>query len=163
VATANDNTGDNSGAGNGDDGSHKSKGRGKNDGGGGGGGSGEGGDITSFALQYVGYPYAYAGEGPYAFDCSGFTKFVIQNTLGIDITHDMATQASMGHSVSKGDLQPGDLVFFQNTFQPGLSHAGIYIGNGQFVHAENESTGVRVSDLNNDYYGSRWYGATRLT
>jgi cell wall-associated NlpC family hydrolase len=162
VATSNDNTGDNSGAGNGDDGGRKGKGRGKSDGGGGG-GSGEGGDITSFAMQYVGYPYAYAGEGPYAFDCSGFTKFVIQNTLGIDITHDMATQASMGHSVSKGDLQPGDLVFFQNTFQPGLSHAGIYIGNGQFVHAENESTGVRVSDLNNDYYGSRWYGATRLT
>ena len=157
VATSNDNTA----ADNGDDGGRKGKGRGKTNGGGGGSGSGD--SITSFAMQYVGYPYAYAGEGPYAFDCSGFTKFVIQNTLGIDITHDMATQASMGHSVSKNELQPGDLVFFQNTFEPGLSHAGIYIGGGQFVHAENESTGVRVSDLNNDYYGSRWYGATRLT
>ena len=98
-------------------------------------------------MQYVGYPYAYAGEGPYAFDCSGFTKFVIQNTLGMDITHDMFTQIGMGQSVGMDELQPGDLVFFANTFRPGLSHAGIYIGGGQFVHAENESTGVTVSDL----------------
>jgi cell wall-associated NlpC family hydrolase len=121
-----------------------------------------GGAIASFAQQYVGYPYAYAGEGPYAFDCSGFTKFVIQNTLGMDITHDMFTQIGMGQSVGMNELQPGDLVFFANTFRPGLSHAGIYIGGGQFVHAENESTGVTVSDLNSDYYGSRWAGGTRL-
>lgn len=118
--------------------------------------------MVSFAMQYVGYPYAYAGEGPYAFDCSGFTKFVAQNTLGIDITHDMFTQIGMGSSVDRGGLVPGDLVFFANTFRPGLSHTGIYVGDGQFVHAENESTGVVVSDLNSDYYSSRWYGATRL-
>jgi hypothetical protein len=147
--------------------------RNNNDGGGDngntGGGAGNNGTATSsgsniadFAMQYVGYPYAYAGEGPYAFDCSGFTKFVIQNTLGMDITHDMFTQIGMGQSVGMNELQPGDLVFFANTFRPGLSHAGIYIGGGQFVHAENESTGVLVSDLNSDYYGSRWAGGTRL-
>jgi cell wall-associated NlpC family hydrolase len=124
--------------------------------------SSSGQQIANYAMQYVGYPYAYAGEGPYAFDCSGFTKFVIQNTLGIDITHDMFTQIGMGQSVGMNELQPGDLVFFANTFRPGLSHAGIYIGGGQFVHAENESTGVRVSDLHSDYYGSRWAGGTRL-
>jgi hypothetical protein len=124
--------------------------------------SGDGQQMVNFAMQYVGYPYAYAGEGPYAFDCSGFTKFVAMNTLGIDITHDMFTQIGMGQSVGQGELQPGDLVFFSNTFRPGLSHVGIYIGNGQFVHAENESTGVVVSDLNSDYYGSRWAGGTRL-
>jgi hypothetical protein len=136
----------NSGAGAGNDGTASSSGQ----------------EIASFAQQYVGYPYAYAGEGPYAFDCSGFTKFVVQNTLGIDITHDMFTQIGMGQSVGMNELQPGDLVFFANTFRPGLSHAGIYIGGGQFVHAENESTGVRISDLNSDYYGSRWAGGTRL-
>ena len=124
--------------------------------------SSSGQQIASFAQQYVGYPYAYAGEGPYAFDCSGFTKFVIQNTLGMDITHDMFTQIGMGQSVGMSELQPGDLVFFANTFRPGLSHTGIYIGGGQFVHAENESTGVMISDLNSDYYGSRWAGGTRL-
>ena len=110
--------------------------------GGGGGGSAGGQQIASFAQQYLGYPYAYAGEGPYAFDCSGFTKFVILNTVGIDITHDMFTQVGMGQSVGESELQPGDLVFFANTFRPGLSHAGVYVGGGQFVHAENESTGV---------------------
>ena len=64
--------------------------------------------------------------------------------------------------IGPGGLVEGDLVFFANTFRPGLSHTGIYIGGGQFVHAENESTGVVVSDLNSDYYSSRWYGATRL-
>jgi cell wall-associated NlpC family hydrolase len=121
-----------------------------------------GNQIADFAMQYVGYPYVYAGEGPYAFDCSGFTKFVIQNTLGMDITHDMFQQIEMGQAVGRGELRPGDLVFFANTFRPGLSHAGIYIGGGQFVNAQNEQTGVVVSDLNSDYYGSRWAGATRI-
>ncbi|MFN8589981.1 MAG: NlpC/P60 family protein [Thermomicrobiales bacterium] len=128
---------------------------------GGGEGAGDQG-MVGFAMQYVGYPYSYGGEGPYSFDCSGFTKFVAMNALGLDITHDMFTQIDMGQSVDRNSLQPGDLVFFANTFRPGLSHVGIYIGDGQFVHAENESTGVRVSDLNSDYYGSRWAGATRL-
>ncbi|CAA9556940.1 MAG: hypothetical protein AVDCRST_MAG59-2230 [uncultured Thermomicrobiales bacterium] len=127
------------------------------------GGGGSGQEMADFAMQYVGYPYAYAGEGPYAFDCSGFTMFVAKNVLGMDITHDMFVQVGMGQSVSRGQLQAGDLVFFQNTFRDGLSHSGIYIGGGQFVHAENESTGVRVSDIDSDYYASRWYGGTRLT
>jgi len=147
----------NSGWSNGDDDGNRGAGAGND-----GTASSSGQQIANYAMQYVGYPYAYAGEGPYAFDCSGFTKFVIQNTLGIDITHDMFTQIGMGQSVGMNELQPGDLVFFANTFRPGLSHTGIYIGGGQFVHAENESTGVRVSDLNSDYYGSRWAGGTRL-
>jgi len=120
------------------------------------------GSIVNFAMQYVGYPYVWAGEGPYGFDCSGFTMFVVKNVLGINITHDMFVQYDMGTPVGRGELQPGDLVFFQNTFEFGLSHVGIYIGGGQFVHAENESTGVVVSDINSDYYSSRWYGAVRF-
>ena len=120
-------------------------------------------DIVDFALRYEGHPYVYAGEGPRAFDCSGFTMFVIQKTLGIDITHDMFVQYDMGSQVGRNALQPGDLVFFKNTFRRGLSHTGIYIGGGQFIHAENESTGVRISDLDSDYYSSRWYGAVRYS
>jgi cell wall-associated NlpC family hydrolase len=122
-----------------------------------------GNDIVDFALRYEGHPYVYAGEGPRAFDCSGFTMFVIQKTLGIDITHDMAVQYEMGTQVRRDNLQPGDLVFFKNTYRHGLSHTGIYIGDGQFIHAENESTGVRISDLSSDYYSSRWYGAVRYS
>jgi cell wall-associated NlpC family hydrolase len=140
----------------------RGKDRGNDGGNDGGGATSSGQAMVDVAMRYLGSPYAYAGEGPHAFDCSGFTMFVAREALGIDITHDMFTQVGMGRSVSRGELQPGDLVFFQNTFRDGLSHAGIYIGNGQFIHAENESTGVVISDLNSDYYGSRWYGATRL-
>ncbi len=127
-------------------------------------GSGEavGQQIVSFALQFQGYPYVYAGEGPYAFDCSGFTMFVIRSTLGIEVPHDMRVQYQMGRSINRDELQPGDLVFFANTLHPGMSHNGIYIGGGQFVHAETESAGVKISDLDSDYYSSRWYGAVRF-
>jgi cell wall-associated NlpC family hydrolase len=83
------------------------------------GGVAAGEQIVDFALQFEGYPYVYAGEGPYAFDCSGFTMYVIHNTLGIDIPHDMAVQYQMGRTVSRDKLQPGDLVFFANTLRRG--------------------------------------------
>jgi cell wall-associated NlpC family hydrolase len=123
---------------------------------------GAGQSLVNFASGYLGYPYVYAGAGPSGFDCSGFTMYVVQNTLGMDISHSVPTQYSMGTPVSRNQLQPGDLVFFENTFQPGLSHVGIYIGGGQFIHSENESTGVVISDLNSDYYSSHYYGAVRL-
>ncbi len=126
------------------------------------GGSG-GSAIANYALQYQGYPYVWAGEGPYGFDCSGFVLWVIRNTVGTNITHDMFVQYDMGTPVAYGNLQPGDIVFFQNTFRWGMSHNGVYIGNGKFIHAENETTGVRISDITSDYYASRYYGAVRFT
>lgn len=128
----------------------------------GGGGSSTGNAIVDFAMGYVGYPYVWATHGPYSFDCSGFTYWVIKNVVGVDIGTGTWSQVSSGSPVSRGNLQPGDIVFFQNTYKAGLSHVGIYIGGGQFVHAENENTGVKVSDLNSSYYGSRWYGAVRI-
>jgi cell wall-associated NlpC family hydrolase len=125
-------------------------------------GGGSGQAIANFAMQFVGYPYSYGGASPAGFDCSGFTMYVVQQTLGMSIPHDTASQAGVGTPVGKGELQPGDLVYFQNTFAPGVSHAGVYIGGGQFVHAENEATGVKVSDVNSSYYAEHWYGATRL-
>jgi cell wall-associated NlpC family hydrolase len=88
---------------------------------------------------------------------------VVKNVLGRDIGRGLFTQMAAGRAVSRSALQPGDLVFFQNTYTAGLSHGGIYIGNNQFIHAENPSTGVRISDLNSQYYSSRWYAAVRLT
>ena len=117
--------------------------------------------IVDVAMQYVGYPYVHAAEGPDAFDCSGFTMFVVRQALGLNLTHDMVVQWDMGTKLDRDQLQPGDLVFFQNTIEPGLSHVGIYIGNGEFVHAENEQTGVVVSDLASDYYAAHWFGAVR--
>jgi uncharacterized protein YgiM (DUF1202 family) len=127
-----------------------------------GGGTGTGNAMVDFAMGYLGYPYVWATHGPASFDCSGFTYWVTKNVIGIDIGTGLWTQTAAGTPVSKLNLQAGDIVFFQNTYKGGLSHVGIYIGGGQFIHAENENTGVKISDLNSTYYGSRWYGAVRL-
>jgi uncharacterized protein YraI len=129
---------------------------------GGGGGSATGNALVDYAMGYVGYPYVWATHGPSSFDCSGFTYWVVKNVTGKNIGTGTWSQVSAGPAVSRNALQPGDLVFFQNTYTSGLSHVGLYIGGDQFVHAQNESTGVVVSSLNSSYYASRWYGAVRV-
>ncbi len=116
--------------------------------------------ITDNAMKYVGYRYRFGGTSPSGFDCSGFIYYVM-NKSGVQVGRNMESQLKSGPRVSRGDLQPGDLVFFVNTYKRGLSHAGIYIGNGRFVHAENESTGVMVSSIGSSYYATRYYAAVR--
>jgi cell wall-associated NlpC family hydrolase len=118
--------------------------------------------IASFALAYVGYPYVAAGNTPAGFDCSGFTQYVMLNMLGWDIGHAVEGQPAAGYWVDWDLWMPGDLIFFQNTYRAGISHVGIYIGDGLFVHAENEGTGVVVTSLYSDYYLARYWGAIRL-
>lgn len=117
--------------------------------------------IADFAMQFVGYPYVWAGNTPAGFDCSGFTQYVILNTVGYDIGHASGGQMNYGTWVDAGDLQPGDLVFFAGTYGSGVSHTGVYIGDHQFVHAENPGTGVTISWLWSDYYGAHYCGAMR--
>lgn len=124
--------------------------------------SGYGPSIAGFALGYVGYPYVYAGNGPGGFDCSGFTQYVILNVLGVDIGHWLDGQPGTGAWIEYGAWQPGDLIFFQNTYRPGISHVAIYIGDGQIVHAENEETGVTIDSLYSSYYAPRYWGAVRV-
>ena len=118
--------------------------------------------IAGFAMQFLGYPYVWAGNTPAGFDCSGFTQYVVLNTVGIDIGHGTAGQTSYGAYVEWGAWQPGDLVYFAGTYGSGISHAGIYIGDGQFIHAENPSTGVTISSIYSDYYAGHYYGAYRM-
>lgn len=119
--------------------------------------------IVSTAMKYVGFPYAWAGTTPAGFDCSGFVYYVVNKVIGGGFSRDISAQATSGAYVDAKNLQPGDLVFFQNTYQWGLSHVGIYIGNGQFVSAENESTGVAVANMWDSYWGSRYYTARRIS
>ena len=123
---------------------------------------GTGSYIADYALQFLGYSYVYGGNTPSGFDCSGFTQYVILNTLGIDIGHGTAGQLNHGTWVDWGTWQPGDLVYFAGTYRAGISHTGIYIGDGQIIHAANESTGVIISDLYSNYYASHYYGAIRV-
>lgn len=118
--------------------------------------------IANFAMQFVGYPYVWAGNTPAGFDCSGFTQYVVLNTIGNDIGHGTAGQMNHGAWVDWGAWQPGDLIYFAGTYGAGISHTGVYIGDGQIVHAGNSSTGVIVSSLYTDYYAGHYYGAIRV-
>ncbi len=117
--------------------------------------------IADFALQFQGYPYMWAGNTSAGFDCSGFTQYVLLNTLGIDIGHGVAEQTNYGSWVDWDAWQPGDLLYFAGTYRDGISHTGVYIGDGQFIHAENEGTGVVISSVYSDYYAGHYYGAYR--
>jgi cell wall-associated NlpC family hydrolase len=121
-----------------------------------------GDQIAGVAMSYFGYPYVWAGNTPAGFDCSGFTQFVVLSTIGYDIGHAVEGQPASGAWIDYGAWMPGDLIFFQNTYRAGISHAGIYIGDGLFIHAENEGTGVVISSLYDGYYGPRYWGAVRV-
>jgi cell wall-associated NlpC family hydrolase len=112
-------------------------------------------------MGYKGSRYVFGGTTPAGFDCSGFVYYVV-NRAGTGISRGMWGQYGAGAHPSRGDLQPGDIVFFQNTYMAGLSHNGIYIGGGQFIHASDERTGVTISNLSDSYWASRWFGATRV-
>jgi len=104
--------------------------------------------LISEAKALIGTPYAWGGTSPSGFDCSGFIHYVHQKA-GISITRTSA-EGYFSRSYYVDSPQPGDLVFFENTYKKGISHMGIYIGNNEFLHADN--SGVRVTNLSNSYY-----------
>ena len=122
--------------------------------------SGSSSSIVSVAEQYMGVPYVWGGTSPSGFDCSGFTQYVFRQ-CGYSINRTADAQYSNGSYVSYDSLQAGDLVFFANTYSAsGITHVGIYIGGGEFIHAANG--GVKISSLSESYYSSRYYGARRI-
>ncbi len=117
-------------------------------------------NLVNTARSYIGTPYSYGGTTPSGFDCSGYTQYVFKQ-VGISIPRTTDQQFAMGAPVAKSDLQIGDLVFF-NTSGSGVSHDGIYIGSGKFIHSSS-SKGVMISALNDPaYWGSRYIGARRV-
>lgn len=120
-------------------------------------------EIAEFALNYVGCRYVSGGQGPSRFDCSGLVYYVYKS-FGWNLEPGARNQWSiLDKSVKKADLLPGDLVFFSdNGKASGIFHVGICIGDGQFVHAANSRKGVIVTDLSEDWYANRYYGAKRV-
>ena len=116
--------------------------------------------LLSMARQYVGVPYVWAGRSPSGFDCSGFIYYVFDQ-LGYGLPRMADGQFEVGIPVSRNSLEPGDLVFFE-TYEPGPSHVGIYIGNDQFIHASSGAGHVTVTPLNKAYYRERYLGARRI-
>ncbi|WP_245686850.1 C40 family peptidase [Tenuibacillus multivorans] len=116
--------------------------------------------LVETAKTYIGTPYHYGGTTPNGFDCSGYINYVFEQ-LDVNLPRTTSGLYQEGTSVSKSDLEVGDIVFF-NTFGSGVSHAGIYIGDGEFIHAST-SRGVTTDSLNSDYWSPRYLGAKRVT
>ena len=116
-------------------------------------------DLSHTAKSYIGTPYVMGGTSRSAIDCSGFTMKVFASH-GISLPRTADVQYNVGKKVPRGQEQPGDLVFFE-TYLPGPSHVGIFLGNGQFIHASS-SRGVTITPLNSSYFGPRYLGAKRV-
>lgn len=115
------------------------------------------GGVVAIAMQYLGIPYLWGGASPATgFDCSGFLMYVYAQ-VGVSLPHNAAMQYGYGVPVSKDQLQPGDLVFFN-----GLGHNGMYIGGGQFIHSPHTGDVVKISSLSDSWYAATWYGARRI-
>lgn len=117
--------------------------------------------IVAYAKTFQGYPYVYGTNGPRSFDCSGFVQYVYKH-FGYSLSRSSKTQANDGVAVSKSNLQPGDILIFKNTAKTEIGHVGIYIGNGQFIHASNPKTGVTISSLSSASYQQRYVTARRI-
>lgn len=117
-----------------------------------------GSQILEEAQKYLGCPYRAGGASPSGFDCSGFVYYVLKQ-LGLSPYRTPADQYKMGTSVEKSALQVGDLVFFGSG---SITHAGIYAGGGQFIHAPNSRSTVSYSDLTSGYWAEHYFGACRV-
>lgn len=116
--------------------------------------------ILAQAQNYLGTPYVFGGYSPEGFDCSGLIYYILTKT-GYQCQRTAADQYNMGYSVSRDELQAGDLVFFENTYTSGISHVGVYAGNGKFIHAPGDGGSVCYASLSG-YWANHYYGARRI-
>lgn len=119
------------------------------------------GKVVEYAHSLIGKRYIYAATGPNAFDCSGLTYYIFKNQLDIIIPRVSGTQATVGTKVDRNQLIPGDLVFF-NTVGTRISHVGLYIGDGNMIHASSSKGQVRIDTIDSGWYYSRFVTARRI-
>ena len=119
----------------------------------------KGKEIVSRAAKYKGVPYVFGGTTTKGFDCSGYVQHVFKDCKA-KLPRLADEQALQGIFVTQKQLRPGDLVFF-TTYEPGASHCGIYLGQGEFIHASS-SKGVRIDKLNDSYWKSKYYGGKHI-
>lgn len=118
--------------------------------------------FVRVASRYAGTPYVWGGESRYGFDCSGFIIRVMRDLGYKALPHSAAEQFKYGTPIAQSLLKPGDIVFFANTYKPGISHVGIYIGKRRFIHAASTRQGTIVSSLDASPYKQKYAGARRL-
>lgn len=119
-------------------------------------------EVLVNALSLTGVRYQYGGKSPETgFDCSGFVRYVYQQAGNLTLPHGARAISQLGKTIPKSELQPGDLVFF-NTLRSTFSHVGIYLGNNRFIHSPSSGGGVRVEDMQSNYWEKRFNGAQRI-
>jgi cell wall-associated NlpC family hydrolase len=120
-------------------------------------------DMVLSAMNFLGVPYRRGGDtAEQGFDCSGFTRYVFENSLGLVLPRRADQQAQNAGllNIRREELKPGDLVFF-NTMRRAFSHVGIYVGEGKFIHAPRSGAEVRIEDMRQAYWSKRFNGARR--
>ncbi|WP_425479381.1 C40 family peptidase [Dyella japonica] len=121
--------------------------------------------LIGMAMQLRDIRYVRGGHDPSTgFDCSGFVRYVFAHAVGLELPTNSASQFVAGLNVNRGDMKPGDLVFFRTAGKRGqgrVSHVGIYIANGQFIHSPSRGKTVRVDSLDQSYWAQRFAGAKR--
>lgn len=117
--------------------------------------------IIDSAYKLIGKPYVYGDTGRRGYDCSGFTYSLYLNQLNIKLPRSSQSQASFGKKIDKEELAPGDLVFFKTTGR-GISHVGLYIGEGNMIHASSGKARIRIDNINSHYYSQRYVTARRI-
>lgn len=117
--------------------------------------------LMRSALSCRGVPYVRGGTSRGGFDCSGFTRYVYARQ-GVSLPRTAADQSGVGTRVSRDELRSGDLVFFAGTYKRGISHVGIYVGDGNFIHAPRTGSAVRIDDLDSSYYRAHWAFGRRV-
>ncbi|MCR8744095.1 SH3 domain-containing protein [Romboutsia lituseburensis] len=118
--------------------------------------------VVNLAKQQLGKPYVWGAEGPNSFDCSGLTYYVYKNAAGVNLPRTSKEQSGYGTTVSRSNLQPGDLIFSSTDGSGSVSHVGIYIGNGEMIHAPKPGDVVQRTSINNSYWNSAYLWAKRI-
>ena len=120
-------------------------------------------DLVMSAMNFLGVPYVRGGSSEETgFDCSGFTRHIFENSIGLALPRRADEQARSAGllAINRAELKPGDLVFF-NTMKRTFSHVGIYVGDDKFIHAPRSGSEVRIEDMRESYWARRFTGARR--
>lgn len=117
--------------------------------------------VLDVAYKQIGKPYVWGASGPSSFDCSGFTSYVYKNSVNVTLPRVSREQANIGSHVSKAQLQPGDLVFF-NSDGSVINHVGMYVGDSKFIHSPQPGDVVKLDNLNSTYYTRTFVTARRV-
>ena len=119
-------------------------------------------EVVDLAYAQLGKPYVWGAEGPSSFDCSGLMTYIFKNGAGFNLPRTSREQSKIGTTVSRSNLQPGDLIFSSTDGSGGVNHVGIYVGNGEMIHSPKPGDVVKKTNINTSYWNNAYLWAKRV-